>query len=144
MGRDFDEEIHDELKDIEREILKGRIEKKLKDLHGKYYDLPSKAPIILLDESEKVKEETVLFIMGQICDRELNYWYEDDFLEYGINLNEAVVLLTANYADRVPDFVRSRCKFVNIQLLGYYERLNILQIRRDMMIRDYFPAPRFK
>jgi hypothetical protein len=43
----------------------------------------------------------------------------------------------------VPDFVRSRCKFVNIQLLTYKERLNILQIRRDMMIREYFPAPKF-
>jgi len=52
-------------------------------------------------------------------------------------------MLTANYADLVPDFVRSRCKFVNIQLLNYKERLNILQIRRDMMIREYFPAPKF-
>jgi hypothetical protein len=39
--------------------------------------------------------------------------------------------------------VRSRCKFVNIQLLTYKERLNILQIRRDMIIREYFPAPQF-
>lgn len=64
-------------------------------------------------------------------------------MEYGINLGEAIILLTANYAEKVPDFVRSRCKFVNIQLLSFKERLNILQIRRDMLIREYFPAPRY-
>lgn len=136
-------ETNNALIGIETEILKANLQKKIDKLHGKSYDMPSKGPIILLDEAEKVKEQTVLFIMGQITDRELNYWYEDEFLEYGINLGYAIILLTANYADLVPDFVRSRCKFVNIQLLRYKERLNILQIRRDMMIREYFPAPKF-
>lgn len=137
------EEIRGDLITIETAILKKAKQDKIDALNGKAYDLPSKGPVILLDEAEKVKEMTVLFIMGQICDRELNYWYEDDFLEYGINLGEAIILLTANYAELVPDFVRSRCKFVNIQLLTYKERLNILQIRRDMIIREYFPAPQF-
>jgi len=129
--------------DLEAEIKKDKLNDRIKNLSGKAYDLPSKAPIILLDESEKVKDETVLYIMGQITDRELNYWYEDEFLEYGINLGEAIIILTANYAEKVPDFVRSRCKFVNIQLLSFKERLNILQIRRDILIREYFPAKRY-
>lgn len=142
-GQLIDGNTRPDLAAVETIILKRNIQAKLDKIHGKDYDLPSKGPIILLDEAEKVKDQTVLFIMGQITDRELNYWYEDEFLEYGINLGEAIILLTANYADLVPDFVRSRCKFVNIQLLEYKERLNILQIRRDMMIREYFPAPKF-
>lgn len=58
---------------LEGEIKREKIQDKINALNGKAYDLVSKGPIILLDESEKVKDETVLFIMGQITDRELNY-----------------------------------------------------------------------
>jgi energy-coupling factor transporter ATP-binding protein EcfA2 len=67
------EETRGDLITIETAILKEKKADKIKDLNGKKYDLPSKGPIILLDESEKVKDETVLFIVGQITDRELNY-----------------------------------------------------------------------
>src|SRR6185312_589361 len=40
----------------------------------------------------------------------------------------------------VPDFVRSRCKRVNIQLLKFEERLEILRNRRDAFAREYFPS----
>jgi len=65
--------IKPELADIEKRIKQEKLREKIKNIHGKAYDLPSKGPIILLDESEKVKDQTVLFIVGQITDRELNY-----------------------------------------------------------------------
>jgi hypothetical protein len=82
----------------------------------------------------------VLFVVGQLTDRELNFDFYDKFFEYRLDLSSAIIFLTANYPDRVPDFVRSRCKFVNIPLLTYAERLEILENKKKDFIRDYFPA----
>jgi len=51
------------------------LSERIKRLSGKFYALPSQAPIILLDEFEKVKEETVMFVVGQMTDREINFNY---------------------------------------------------------------------
>lgn len=79
-------------------------------------------------------------MVGQLTDRELNFDFYDKFFEYRLDLSSAIIFLTANYPDRVPDFVRSRCKFVNIPLLTYAERLEILENKKKDFIRDYFPA----
>ncbi|CAG8515204.1 2925_t:CDS:2, partial [Racocetra persica] len=57
-----------------------------------------------------------------------------------VDLSQTIIMLTANYWDRVPDFVRSRCKRVNIQLLSFKERMDILRNRRDAFVREYFPS----
>src|SRR5436853_2071748 len=103
-------------------------------------DKASQSPIILLDESEKAKDESVLFVVGQLTDRELNFDFYDKFFEYRLDLSSVIIFLTANYPDRVPDFIRSRCKFVNIPLLTYTERLEILENKKKDFIQDYFPA----
>jgi len=103
-------------------------------------DKASQSPIILLDESEKVKDESVLFVVGQLTDRGLNFDFQDKFFEYRLDLSSAIIFLTANYPDKVPDFVRSRCKFVNIPLLTYAERLEVLKNLTKEFVCDYFPA----
>ncbi|CAG8708177.1 4486_t:CDS:2, partial [Cetraspora pellucida] len=110
------------------QIMYLNLKERIGRLSGKVYALPSQASIILLDEFEKVKEETVMFVVGQMTDREINFAYFDEFLEWDVDLN------------RVPDFVRSRCKRVNIQLLKFEERLEILKNRRDAFVREYFPS----
>lgn len=126
---------------IEEQITKDELEEEIKGLDGKYYDLSSQAPIILLDEFEKAKDETVLFIVGQMTDKGINHSYYDEFLEAYIDLSQAIILLTSNYWWKVPDFVRSRCKRVNINLLSYKERLEILNTILKVQIRDRFYAP---
>ncbi|RHZ36870.1 Lon protease [endosymbiont GvMRE of Glomus versiforme] len=121
-------------------IIYLNLQERINRLSGKFYAFPSQAPIILLDEFEKVKEETVMFVVGQMTDREINSNYYDDFLEFDVDLSQAIIMLTANYWDRVPDFVRSRCKKVNIQLLTFDQRLEILRNRRDAFVREYFPS----
>jgi len=44
-----------------------------------------------------------------------------------VDLSEALILLTANYLSKVPDFVKDRCKPVNIELLTYQQRLEVLK-----------------
>jgi len=113
--------------------------KEAKDTERKV-DKASQSAIILLDESEKAKDESVLFVVGQLTDRGLNFDFYDKFFEYRLDLSSALIFLTANYPDRVPDFIQSRCKFVNIPLLTYAERLEILENKKKDFIRDYFPA----
>ncbi|CFW93327.1 protein of unknown function [endosymbiont DhMRE of Dentiscutata heterogama] len=122
------------------QIMYLNLKERIGRLSGKVYALPSQASIILLDEFEKVKEETVMFVVGQMTDREINFAYFDEFLEWDVDLSQTIIMLTANYWDRVPDFVRSRCKRVNIQLLKFEERLEILKNRRDAFVREYFPS----
>ncbi|MCE8163840.1 MAG: hypothetical protein I3273_06240 [Candidatus Moeniiplasma glomeromycotorum] len=161
--KDFKEYIEDEIKAIEEQekdrdrlmavlntinktkskkdkICYLNLEERIKNLSGKWYALPSQAPIILLDEFEKVKDETVMFVVGQMTDREINFAYYDEFLEWDVDLSQAIIMLTANYWDRVPDFVRSRCKRINIQLLTFNERMEILRNRRDAFVREQFPG----
>lgn len=54
-----------------------------------------------------------------------------------IDLSEALILLTANYLSKVPDFVKDRCKPVNIELLTYQQRLEVLKLMVSEMLRDY-------
>lgn len=120
------EKVNNDTATLDEQITLWELEKDLKDIDGKIYGLSSQAPVILLDEFEKAKDETVLFIVGQMCDKKVNFDYYDEFLECSIDLSQAIILLTSNYWHKVPDFVRSRCKRVNINLLSYAERIEIL------------------
>lgn len=123
---------------VDEKITLWETEKLLKNIDGKVYGLSSQAPIILLDEFEKAKDETVLFIVGQMTDKGVNFDYYDEFLECSIDLSQAIILLTSNYWHKVPDFVRSRCKRVNINLLSYEERMEILHTILRIQVIERF------
>ena len=97
----------------------------------------SKAPIILLDEFEKASKQEILDKIGNITDRKLNWTFTDKFLNVRIDLSEALILLTANYLSKVPDFVRDRCKAVNIELLTYAQRLEVLKSMVGELLEEY-------
>ncbi|CAG8631854.1 3603_t:CDS:2, partial [Paraglomus brasilianum] len=50
------------------------------------------------------------------------------------DISEALILLTANYLSAVPDFVKDRCKPVNIELLTYQQRLEVLRFMVEEMV----------
>lgn len=132
------EKINNGTATLNEKITVWELEKDLKNIDGKIYGLSSQAPIILLDEFEKAKDETVLFIVGQMTDKGVNFDYYDEFLECSIDLSQAIILLTSNYWHKVPDFVRSRCKRVNITLLSYAERLEILHTILAIQVIERF------
>jgi hypothetical protein len=96
----------------------------------------SRAPIILLDEFEKASKQEVIDKIGNITDRKLNWTFTDKFLNIRIDLSEALILLTANYLTKVPDFVRDRCKPVNIELLTYEQRQEVLRSMVDELAEE--------
>lgn len=124
------------IKDLEEWI------KKMKDDKVDFLklDLGCKAPIILLDEAEKVKHPSVLDAMGKILDDNVNWSHYDKFLEYRINLGYCLIFVTMNWFERAPDFIRDRCKFVDIELLTYAQRQEILENRADAFTRQFFPV----
>ena len=97
----------------------------------------SRAPIILLDEFEKASKQEILDKIGNITDRKLNWTFTDKFLNIRVDLSEALILLTANYLSKVPDFVKDRCKPVNIELLTYAQRLEVLKNMADELCAEY-------
>lgn len=101
----------------------------------------SKAPIIVLDEFEKVKYEKIKYLIEQITNRDLNYDFYDNFFEYRLDLSNALIFLIASYIkEEAPDLLANRFKTINIPLLTYEERLQILINKKIEFIKEYFPA----
>jgi len=71
-----------------------------------------------LDEFEKASREDILNVIGKITDRELNYTFLDKYFNFNLDISGAIILLTANYLEKVPQFVKDRGKPVNIELLS--------------------------
>ncbi|CAG8461203.1 16969_t:CDS:10 [Gigaspora margarita] len=97
----------------------------------------SRSPVILLDEFEKASREDILNVIGKITDRELNYTFLDKYFNFNLDISQAVILLTANYLERVPQFVQDRGEPVNIELLSYAQRKRILEIISTIYCRTY-------
>ncbi|CAJ0823846.1 12280_t:CDS:10 [Entrophospora sp. SA101] len=97
----------------------------------------SRSPVILLDEFEKASREDILNVIGKITDRELNYTFLDKYFNFNLDISQAVILLTANYLEKVPQFVQDRGEPVNIELLSYAQRKRILEIISTIYCRTY-------
>ncbi|CFW92981.1 Putative Lon protease [endosymbiont DhMRE of Dentiscutata heterogama] len=83
-----------------------------------------KTAIILLDEFEKVRDEGLENMLGNVLDIKKNKDFRDQFLSYRIDLSHCIIICTANYAKQVKDFVQDRATFVNIELYTYEQREN--------------------
>jgi len=79
--------------------------------------------IILLDEFEKVRDEGLRNMLGNVLDIKKNKDWYDQFLGYRVDLSDCILLCTANYVDQVPDFVQNRAEMVNIELAKYEQRV---------------------
>lgn len=81
-----------------------------------------KTTIVLLDEFEKVRNEGLENMLGNVLDVKKNKDFQDQFLGYRIDLSHAMIICTANYAKQVKDFVQDRATFINIELYTYEQR----------------------
>lgn len=130
------EKLEEEIKDWEEENEKRTKEKKeIRKIKKKAYR--SRSPVILLDEFEKASREDILNVIGKITDRELNYTFLDKYFNFNLDISQAVILLTANYLEKVPQFVQDRGEPVNIELLTYAQRKKILTIISTIYCRTY-------
>ena len=99
--------------------------------------------IILLDEFEKVADEGLAMMLGNVLDIKKNKDWYDQFLGYRVDLSDCILLCTANYADQVPDFVQNRAEMVNIELAKYEQRVGYVmgalgkKLRSDGDTRHY-------
>lgn len=103
----------------------------------------NRGAIILLDEFEKVRDEGLANMLGNVLDIKKNKDWMDQFLGYRVDLTDCIILCTANYADQVPDFVQDRAEMVNIELASYEQRVNYVmgslrrKLESDADIRHY-------
>src|SRR4051812_17949754 len=72
-----------------------------------------------------------------MTDRKLNYTFLDKYFNFNLDISEAIILLTANYLEKVPQFVKDRCKPVNIELLSYQQRKDILKLQAKDYLAEY-------
>ncbi|WNE40364.1 MAG: Lon protease [Mycoplasmataceae bacterium] len=79
--------------------------------------------ILLLDEFDKVGSEALRMMLGNVLDSKKNKNWYDQFLGFRVDLSHTIIICTANYADEVPDFVRDRATFINIELYTYPQRV---------------------
>jgi hypothetical protein len=128
----LEEEIKEWKEENERRQAQGKPVRKSKK---KAYR--SRSPVILLDEFEKASREDILNVIGKITDRELNYTFLDKYFNFNLDISQSVILLTANYLEKVPQFVQDRGEPVNIELLSYGQRKKILDIISTIYCRQY-------
>ncbi|CAG8700818.1 5023_t:CDS:1 [Ambispora leptoticha] len=92
--------------------------------------------IILLDEFEKVADEGLAMMLGNVLDIKKNKDWYDQFLGYRVDLSDCLLLCTANYADQVPDFVQNRAEMVNIELATYQQRVGYVMSKLKGKLRS--------
>jgi hypothetical protein len=124
-----------ELKEI-KELIKD-MEKN--DETERKIDANSKAPIILFDEAEKVTLASVLDALGKVLDPNVNTRHWDKFFEGYLNLKYCIIFLTMNWETRCPQFIKDRCDMIDIELLTYQQRINILQTFGKRLLRQAWP-----
>ena len=60
----------------------------------------------------------------------------DQFLGYRVDLSDCILLCTANYVERVPDFVQNRAEMVNIELATYQQRVGYVMSQLTRKLRS--------
>jgi hypothetical protein len=82
----------------------------------------SKILIFLLDEFEKVRDEGLENMLGNVLDIKKNKNFRDQFLGFEVDLSHSIIICTANHVKQIKDFVLDRATFINIELYTYEQR----------------------
>jgi len=122
-----------ELENEERRNAKPAKKEKLTKKVGRR----SRAPIILLDEFEKMADQAAQDVIGKMTDRENNFSFMDNYFGFKLDLSNVQFLMTANYLDKVPQFIKDRGVPVNIELLSWATRKSILEGRFKKELRQF-------
>ncbi|HUS60435.1 MAG TPA: AAA family ATPase [Nevskiaceae bacterium] len=86
----------------------------------------TKNPVILLDEIDRVTDEGRSSIMGvliELLDPEQNYAFRDHFIDYPLDLSEALFIVTANNTTNISVAVMDRLE--SIQMPSYTDEEKI-------------------
>lgn len=85
-------------------------------------------PIILLDEIDRVVEETRMDIMGvlvELLDPAQNNAFVDNYIDYPVNLSNAIFLATANNTTHIATAVMDRMEKIAMPSYTDYEKIMI-------------------
>ncbi|CAG8527575.1 28735_t:CDS:2 [Racocetra persica] len=97
----------------------GKIVKRM--IEGK-----DRAPVILFDEIDKCSDKEILNTISIIFDDTKNKTdFEDVYFQFPVPMNECFMICTANYLERLEQFVLSRCTRVKIEWLTYEDRIEV-------------------
>lgn len=87
-------------------------------------------PVILLDEIDRVAEEARMDIMGvlvELLDPAQNHAFVDNYLDYPVNLSNAIFLATANNTANIATAVLDRMERINMPSYTDHEKIVIAQ-----------------
>lgn len=85
-------------------------------------------PVILLDEIDRVADETRGEIMGvlvELLDPEQNKAFTDNYIDYPFNLSEAIFLATSNNTDKIATAVLDRLETITMPSYTDEEKIAI-------------------
>ena len=85
-------------------------------------------PVIVLDEIDKIGANNrgdPSAVMLEILDPEQNHEFRDQYLNFPINLSQAIFVATANDARRIPPALRDRMEFIELSSYTPNEKYHI-------------------
>ncbi len=88
----------------------------------------SKNPVILLDEIDRVADDSLNTIMGvlvELLDPEQNDRFSDYFIDYPFDLSEAIFIATANHTRRIATAVMDRLEVLQMPSYSDEEKIAI-------------------
>jgi ATP-dependent Lon protease len=88
----------------------------------------SKNPVILLDEIDRVTDQGRASIMGvlvELLDPEQNHEYVDHYIDYPVDLSEALFIATANNTTSISTAVLDRIEPIAMPSYSDQEKINI-------------------
>jgi hypothetical protein len=98
-----------------------------------------RAPVILLDEFEKVRKDEITNMISIITDKSKNGTdFDDSYFGYTVPLNKCFILLTGNDRSKVPGFLDSRVVYVELKPYSYGQRLAIVkqELKKSLKLYD--------
>ncbi|MEN8253154.1 MAG: AAA family ATPase [Patescibacteria group bacterium] len=89
-----------------------------------------KNPVILVDEIDRVAEETRMDIMGvlvELLDPAQNHAFVDNYIDYPVDLSQAVFIATANNTSKIATAVMDRMEKISMPSYTDEEKIVIAQ-----------------
>ena len=80
--------------------------------------------LFLLDEIDKAKGKNTQALL-EALDPERNHAFLDTFLDFGVNLSDILFIATANNIETIPQALRDRMEFIQLEPYSVQDKINI-------------------